>query len=50
MGTFEKNVANLEIVKMVLKFPFLRYSIAQLGKTGFGGFLLFSAGVFFFLL
>lgn len=49
MDTFEKNVANLEIVKMVLTFPFLRYSIVQLSKTGFGVFCFFGLLVFFFV-
>lgn len=38
---FEENILNVELKKMVLTFPFLRYLIVQLGKTGFGVFCFF---------
>lgn len=42
-----RNVVNVELKEMLLTFPFLKYSIVQLGKTGFGVFCFFWFGVFF---
>lgn len=36
-----RSVVNVELRGMVLTLPFLKYSIVQLGKTGFGVVSLF---------